>query len=86
MATVSDAECVERILNYRFTEQQLLLEALSAADRYNDESTGKEVATDGNRKLALLGESLIKFLALDVLIESGIERRMAALELLKCLY
>jgi dsRNA-specific ribonuclease len=74
MATVSDAQCVERIIFYTFKDQRLLQDALTAADRYNDESTGKEVAFDGNRKLALLGESLIKLLALDILFERGTER------------
>jgi hypothetical protein len=74
MATVSDAEGVERLIPYRFRDRTWLQVALTAADRHIDQVTGREVATEGNRKLAALGESLITLLAYDALFETDRDR------------
>lgn len=55
MATQADAKQVEAVIRYTFRSRDHLLQALTAAGAEEDNH-------DGNRKLALLGNNLIRFM------------------------
>lgn len=67
------AEEVQAILGHQFTNPQLLLEALKAAGSgftsYHNRS-----AVDGNKRLAHVGNALLRITLLDDWYQSGAER------------
>lgn len=69
MASMWAVKEVERILNYEFSGANVLTSALVAADRI-DESNSK----DGNRKLALLGDSVLRLVLEERWLATGSER------------
>jgi hypothetical protein len=56
MATSTHIRLVEQVIGYSFETKSLIAQALTAADRVGEQQT------DGNRKLAMVGEHLIQFL------------------------
>lgn len=65
MLSTDQIEVVERVVEYSFGDKSILASALTAAHR-----TDKQTSTDGNRRLAIVGETLINLILHDAW-ESG---------------
>lgn len=61
---MQEQQSIEKIINYSFTKPQLLEEALQAAGA-SESANGIEGNKDGNKRLALVGDTLIRLLILD---------------------
>ena len=57
-------QAIEKIINFSFTQPQLLEEAFQAAGT-SESANGIEGNKDGNKRLALVSNALIRLLILD---------------------
>jgi hypothetical protein len=76
MALRMDLDQVEEIAGYNFRNRALLGSALQSAQRDRDESTGQVNVSDGNRRLAKLGYSIIELNLTRAWFEGGFNHRM----------
>ncbi len=60
MVTADQISHVERVVSRKYMNRSFLATALTAADRVDEQAS-----TDGNRKLALLGKSLVDLILHD---------------------
>ncbi len=63
MVTADQISHVERVVSRKYMNRSFLATALTAADRVDEQAS-----TDGNRKLALLGKSLVDLILHDAWI------------------
>lgn len=75
-----DVERAERIIQYVFQDKRVLAEALTAPHRNNLETGGMET-TDGNRRLATLGERVLNLVIAEYWYDSGYDQGMLSLHL-----
>jgi len=64
MALVTAAHDVQAILGYQFSDRRILLEALGAAGSGFNLSHNQS-AKEGNERLALMGDAILKVIVLD---------------------
>lgn len=75
MAHAIDIDRAQDIIDYRFQNHSLLIEALRAPEKRHDSVTKEVVYTsDGNRCLAQLGHKLIELALIDTWYEAGSDR------------
>jgi dsRNA-specific ribonuclease len=66
MAYNIDVQRAEQIIGYQFRDQDRLSEALEAATRVQEHTTGETIYShDGNRRLAQLGHKVVELVLLD---------------------
>lgn len=71
-----DLDEVEKIADYTFSEREHLASALQSAQRDRDDSTGRVIVNDGNRRLAKLGYGVIELNLRRRWYESELDHRM----------
>jgi dsRNA-specific ribonuclease len=74
MAHYIDIEKAQSILQHAFADKELLRKALKAPARGINTESGREYADDGNRWLALLGQSALQLVILEASYKRNIDR------------
>ena len=77
MAHLVDVQRTEDMIEYHFSDKNLLKKALQAPVKIEDKETGKILhLDDGNRRLAQLGHKVLEVVLLDFWYHAGSDRGM----------